>query len=64
MDKAERTKLLRQWGDIEYYDFMYIQMFALFADIMVNPKYIAGYDFPGVYSGYYAGLEYVDTIPQ
>ena len=64
VDKAGRTALFREWGDIVYYDFMYIQMFALFADIMVNPKYIAGYDFPGVYSGYYGGLEYVDTIPQ
>ena len=64
MDKSERTRLLRQWGDIEYYDFMYIQMFALFAEIMANPKYVASYDFSGLYSGYYGDLEYIDTIPQ
>ena len=64
VDKAGRTALLREWGDIVYYDYMYIEMFALFADIMANPKYIAGYDFSGMYSGYYGALEYVDTIPQ
>ena len=64
LDTEERAKILRQYGDIQFYDFSLIQMFALFAEITYNPKYVATYDFSGMYSGYYGSLEYVDTIPQ
>jgi hypothetical protein len=39
-------------------------MFGLNAEIVVNPKYIANYVFPGLMSGYYTHLEYIEVVPQ
>ena len=61
---AERTKLLRDIGDISYYDHSRIQMFGLYPEMSVNPKYISNYDFPSTMSGYFTHLEYVETVPQ
>ena len=61
---AERTKLLRDVGDISYYDHSRIQMFGLYPEMSVNPKYISNYDFPSTMSGYFTHLEYVETVPQ
>jgi hypothetical protein len=34
-------------------------MFWLFAEAVVNPKYVAEYVFPGVITGFFTHLEYV-----
>ena len=59
VDKAERTRLLREIGDHKVDEFAEIPMFWLDAEAVVNPKYIAEYTFPGVITGYFTHLEYV-----
>jgi hypothetical protein len=39
-------------------------MFNISSEIMVNPEFIAGYKFPGLMSGFYTHLEYIETVPQ
>ena len=59
VDKAERTRLLREIGDHKVDEFAEIPMFWLDAEAVVNPKHIAEYTFPGVITGYFTHLEYV-----
>ena len=63
-DKSERTKLLQKAGDIQYYDNARLQMFGLYVEMTVNPKFIANYDFPATTSGYFTHLEYIETVPK
>jgi ABC-type transport system substrate-binding protein len=63
VDKAERTRLLREIGDHKVDEFAEIPMFWLDAEAVVNPKYIAEYTFPGVITGYFTHLEYVRLAP-
>ena len=42
------SRLLREIGDHKFDAFAEIPMFWLFAEAVVNPKYIAEYAFPGV----------------
>jgi ABC-type transport system substrate-binding protein len=64
VDNGERSRILREVGDIIFYEHGIIQMFGLNAEIVVNPKYIANYVFPGLMSGYYTHLEYIEVAPQ
>jgi ABC-type transport system substrate-binding protein len=64
VENRERSRILREIGDIIYYEHAMIQMFGLDAEIVVNPKYIANYVFPGLMSGYYTHLEHIETVPQ
>ena len=61
---SERAKLLREIGDVLYNEFAVIQMFNISSEIMVNPSFVAGYKFPGLMSGFYTHLEYIETVPQ
>ena len=63
-DQSERTKLLQKAGDIQYYDNARLQMFGLYVEMTVNPKFIANYDFPATTSGYFTHLEYIETVPK
>jgi len=63
VDKAERTRLLREIGDHKVDEFAEIPMCWLDAEAVVNPKYIAEYTFPGVITGYFTHLEYVRLAP-
>jgi peptide/nickel transport system substrate-binding protein len=63
VDKAERTRLLREIGDHKVNDFAEIPLFWLYADAAVNPTYIAEYTFPGTITGYFTHLEYVKLVP-
>jgi peptide/nickel transport system substrate-binding protein len=64
IENQERARLLREIGDQLYNDFGVINMFNISSEIMVNPKFIAGYKFPGLMSGFYTHLEYIETVPQ
>jgi ABC-type transport system substrate-binding protein len=64
VDNRKRGELLRKMGDIQYYDNARLQMFGLFVEMMVNPEYIANYEFPSTMSGYFSHLEYIETVPQ
>ena len=64
IENEERARLLREMGDQLYNDFGLINMFNLSSEIMVNPKVVAGYKFPGLMSGFYTHLEYIETSPQ
>jgi peptide/nickel transport system substrate-binding protein len=64
IQNEERARLLREMGDILYFDFAMIQMFSLSSEIMVDPTAVAGYKFPGLMSGFYTHLEYIETVPQ
>jgi ABC-type transport system substrate-binding protein len=64
VDNRERARLLQKLGDIQYYDNARIQMFGLYVEMTVNPKYISNYDFPATMSGYFSHLEYIETVPQ
>lgn len=59
VDLEERTRLLREIGDHKIAEFAEIPMFWLFAEIAVNPKYVAEYTFPGTVTGFFTHLEYV-----
>jgi peptide/nickel transport system substrate-binding protein len=63
VDKAERTRLLREIGDHKVNEFAEIPLFWLYADAAVNPRYIAEYTFPGTITGYFTHLEYVKLAP-
>jgi hypothetical protein len=63
VDMAERTRLLREIGDHKFNEFAEISLFLLYADAVVNPKYIAEYTFPGVITGYFTHLESVRLAP-
>ena len=64
MDNSARSKILQELGNIQYYDNARIQMFGLYVEMTVNPKFIANYDFPATMSGYFSHMEYVETVPQ
>jgi len=59
VDPGERARLLREIGDYKFNEFAEMPMFWLFAEAVVNPKYIAEYVFPGVITGFFTHLEYV-----
>jgi ABC-type transport system substrate-binding protein len=63
VDSAERTRLLREIGDHKFNEFAEIPLFWLYAEAAVNPKYIAEYTFPGVITGFFTHLEYVNLAP-
>ena len=47
-----------------YDNFGVLQMFALSSEIVVDPKFIAEYKFPGNVSGFFTHLEHIKTVPQ
>ena len=59
VDPGERARLLREIGDYKFNEFAEMPMFWLFAEAVVNPKYVAEYVFPGVITGFFTHLEYV-----
>ena len=61
---SERAKLLREIGDILYNEFAVIQMFNISSEIVVNPDFVTGYKFPGLMSGFYTHLEYLEVQGQ
>lgn len=63
VDKAERTRLLREIGDHKFTEFAEIPLFWLDAEAVMNPKYIAEYTFPGNITGYFTHLEYIKLTP-
>src|SRR6266699_2995845 len=63
VDPGERARLLREIGDHKFTEFAEIPLFWLFAEAVVNPKYIAEYVFPGVITGSFTHLEYVKPAP-
>jgi len=64
VDPSGRAKILQEIGDIQFYDNARLQMFGLYVEMTVNPKYVDNYDFPATMSGYFTHLEYVQTLPQ
>jgi ABC-type transport system substrate-binding protein len=59
VDPKERVRLLREIGDHKFNNFSEVPLFWLFAEATVNPRYVAGYTFPGVITGFFSHLEYV-----
>jgi ABC-type transport system substrate-binding protein len=59
VDPGERARLLREIGDYKFNEFAEMPMFWLYAEAVVNPKYVAEYVFPGVITGFFTHLEYV-----
>ena len=59
VDPKERARLLREIGDHKLTNFSEMPLFWLFAEVAVNPKYVAEYVFPGVITGFFTHLEYV-----
>jgi ABC-type transport system substrate-binding protein len=59
VDPGERARLLREIGDYKFSEFAEMPMFWLYAEAVVNPKYVAEYVFPGVITGFFTHLEYV-----
>ena len=64
VDSGERAILLREIGDHKFAEFAEIPMYWMRAEIMVNPKYIAEYVFPGTVTGIYSHLEFIKITPQ
>jgi ABC-type transport system substrate-binding protein len=62
-DPGERARLLREIGDHKFDEFAAIPMFWLFAEAVVNPKFIAEYVFPGTITGFYTHLEFIKLAP-
>lgn len=63
VDPKERARLLREIGDHKFNNFSEMPLFWLFAEAVVNPKYVAEYVFPGVITGFFSHLEYVKAAP-
>lgn len=63
VDPQERARLLREIGDHKFNNFSEMPLFWLFAEAVVNPKYVAEYVFPGVITGFFSHLEYVKAAP-
>ena len=59
VDPGARARLLQEIGDYKFNEFAEMPMFWLFAEAVVNPKYVAEYVFPGVITGFFTHLEYV-----
>ena len=59
VDPGTRARLLREIGDYKFTEFAEMPMFWLYAEAVVNPKYVAEYVFPGVITGFFTHLEYV-----
>jgi len=64
VDLKERTKLIREAGDLMYYEFCWINMFGLAAEFVGDPKVIENYEFPGLIFGMLTHLEYMDLVQQ
>ena len=62
VDPGERARLLQEIGDYKFSEFAEMPMFWLFAEAVVNPKYVAEYVFPGVITGFFTHLEYVKLV--
>ena len=63
VDIAERTRLLQEIGDHKVEEFAEIPLFWLYAEAVLNPKYIAEYTFPGIVTGFFTHLEYIKPAP-
>jgi ABC-type transport system substrate-binding protein len=63
VDRGERARLLREIGDHKFNEFASMPLFFLYADAVVNPKYVAEYVFPGVITGFFTHLEYIKLAP-
>jgi ABC-type transport system substrate-binding protein len=63
VDSGERTRLLREIGDHKFSEYAHMPLFWLYAEVAVNPKYVAAYVFPGVITGYFTHFEYVKLAP-
>jgi hypothetical protein len=44
-------------------EFAEIPLFWLYAEAVLNPKYIAEYTFPGIVTGFFTHLEYIKPAP-
>ena len=62
VDPGERARLLQEIGNYKFTEFAEMPMFWLFAQAVVNPKYVAEYVFPGVITGFFTHLEYVKLV--
>jgi ABC-type transport system substrate-binding protein len=58
-DKAERERLLREIGDLKFNDYAEAPLFWLPGQVMVNPKIVAEYIFPGNVDAVFTHFEYV-----
>jgi hypothetical protein len=50
---------LREAGDIRFFDYQDIPLVWLSGELMVNPKVVAEYVWPGITPGLVSHLEYV-----
>jgi peptide/nickel transport system substrate-binding protein len=58
-DKAERERLLREIGDIKFNDYAEAPLLWLPGQVVVNPKIVAEYIFPGNVDAVFTHFEYV-----
>ena len=56
IDEGKREALWRQAGDLQYAEYMNINLFQLPVEVMVNPKVVSDWAFPGAISGAYTHM--------
>ncbi len=56
---AERARLMGEIGDVLYDNYAYLNLFWVFAELMIDPGVIEEYVFPGTIAGVATHLEYV-----
>jgi hypothetical protein len=62
-DRGERPRLSREIGAQKFFAFTDIPIYWLFAEAVVNPKYIVEYVFPGVITGFFTHPGYIELAP-
>lgn len=61
IDSPRRSQLLQEIGDHYQEEFSTIPMYWFYSEITLDPRYIAGYEFPGTGSGFFTHLEYIQV---
>lgn len=59
VDGKKRTEILQDIGDICFEQICNIPMFGMRPEIMVNPKFVEEYVYPGFINSYFTHLEYI-----
>jgi peptide/nickel transport system substrate-binding protein/oligopeptide transport system substrate-binding protein len=57
LDPVRGDDLIRQWGDVAFAQHASIPLFWLPSKVVVNPEFVASYQYPGNISGTYTHME-------
>ncbi|MCZ6789558.1 MAG: ABC transporter substrate-binding protein [Chloroflexi bacterium] len=59
LELTRQRDLLRQSGEVAYINYIDVPLFWLKAEVLINPKFVSDWEFPGAISGTWSHLELI-----